>query len=381
MKIFVQLFFLIAISASVMGQKNKSEFSINGTLKGFGDNVHAVYINYSKDGKSKVDSSIIKKGKYSFSGEISSPVLANIRLRMKPDSSGKAVPLTMKDVSTVYLEPSKINITSVDSFSNMTVKGSKAHVEYKDLVKKADRNDLLQPLYAKYSELNKAGDNEGKEQVMEEINKLREETRGVYKQFVKDAPNSPIVFYALEQVAGYDMDPLEVEPLYGHLSEAHKNSTTGKEFKERIEAAKKTMVGAMAMDFTQNDTSGIPVSLSSFKGKYVLIDFWASWCGPCRVENPNVVAAFEKYNKEGFDILGVSLDRPNDKDKWLKAIYDDKLTWTHVSDLKFWDNEVSRMYGIRAIPQNFLVDPQGKIVAKNLRGKALHDKLEELLGN
>lgn len=140
------------------------------------------------------------------------------------------------------------------------------------------------------------------------------------------------------------------------------------------------MVGVMAMDFTQTDTAGVPVSLSSFRGKYVLIDFWASWCGPCRVENPNVVAAYQKYHDKGFDIIGVSLDRPNDKDKWLKAIYDDNLTWTHVSDLKFWDNEVSRMYGVRAIPQNYLIDPQGKIVAKNLRGKALHDKLEELLG-
>jgi peroxiredoxin len=121
------------------------------------------------------------------------------------------------------------------------------------------------------------------------------------------------------------------------------------------------------------------VSLSSFKGKYVLVDFWASWCGPCRQENPNVVKAFNKFKDKNFTILGVSLDRPNAKDRWLKAIHDDGLAWNHVSDLKYWDNEVAKLYGIRAIPQNLLLDPQGKIIARNLNGEALDKKLEEVI--
>jgi len=129
------------------------------------------------------------------------------------------------------------------------------------------------------------------------------------------------------------------------------------------EISKKTAVGKYALDFTQNDTLGKPVSLSSFKGKYVLVDFWASWCGPCRQENPNVVKAFNKYRDKNFTILGVSLDRPNAKDRWLKAIHDDGLAWNHVSDLKYWDNEVAKVTrkhndcNIICIPARFVALP------------------------
>jgi peroxiredoxin len=380
MKSFVHLVFLTLLSVSAFAQKGNNKFTIAGTLQGFGDNVHAIYMNYSKDGKPKIDSAIVNNGKYSFTGELDEPVVANLRVRWKPAEDGSVPRLVARDIAMVYIEPGNMTFTSVDSFSNIKVKGSKSQDAFVDLLKKIDRSDKYKALYAKYDEKKNADDKEGMEAVMEEINKLSEEVRKEYKDYVQKNPNSPVAFYALEQYAGYDIDPVDVEPLFNLLPESKRTSVAGTAFKERIEKAKKTMVGVMAMDFTQTDTAGVPVSLSSFRGKYVLIDFWASWCGPCRVENPNVVAAYQKYHDKGFDIIGVSLDRPNDKDKWLKAIYDDNLTWTHVSDLKFWDNEVSRMYGVMAIPQNYLIDPQGKIVAKNLRGKALHDKLEELLG-
>ena len=133
------------------------------------------------------------------------------------------------------------------------------------------------------------------------------------------------------------------------------------------------------MDFTQDDTLGNPVSLSSFRGKFVLIDFWASWCGPCRAENPNVVNVYNKHKDNNFHIVGVSLDRPGQKERWMKAIHDDGLYWTQLSDLKFWDNEVARQYGIRAIPQNLLLDPDGRIIAKNLRGEELAKKVDEVV--
>jgi len=138
------------------------------------------------------------------------------------------------------------------------------------------------------------------------------------------------------------------------------------------------MVGSPAPAFTRPDLDGKPVSLKSFSGKVVLVDFWASWCGPCRRENPNVVKVFNKFKDKNFTILSVSLDQPTGREKWLEAIHKDGLTWTHVSDLKYWDNAVAKQYAIRAIPQNFLLDPQGKIIAKNLRGEDLDAKLTEV---
>jgi peroxiredoxin len=202
----------------------------------------------------------------------------------------------------------------------------------------------------------------------------------VMGDLIRKNPSSPVAFLALQQYAGWDLNPDKIEPLFNSLPEAVRAYPSVKSFKEQLETAKLTGIGRVAPEFTQNDTLDQPVQLSSFKGRYLLIDFWASWCGPCRQENPNVVKVFNQYKDKNFHILGISLDRAGQKDKWMKAIHDDNLTWSHVSDLKFWDNAVSKQYGIRAIPQNLLLDPAGKIIAKNLRGEALAKKMEELLG-
>ena len=182
----------------------------------------------------------------------------------------------------------------------------------------------------------------------------------------------------METYARTNLDPVRLQPLFDGLDSDVRHSTAGKAFQEKLVIAAKTAIGQNAMEFTQSDTLGNPVKLSAFRGKYLLLDFWASWCGPCRAENPNVVKAYAEYHTKGFEILGVSLDRPGAKDNWLKAIHDDNLAWTQVSDLQFWNNAVAKEYGVSSIPQNFLIDPTGKIIAKNLRGDELEKKLSEL---
>ncbi|MRG45042.1 redoxin domain-containing protein [Chitinophaga sp. SYP-B3965] len=201
-------------------------------------------------------------------------------------------------------------------------------------------------------------------------------------QWIDAHPNSPISVFIMYNI---------YEPLYGKLTIDEQETILNKlqpgALKNKIAEAMRfsirterlTGIGKTAPDFTQNDTLGKPVSLKDFRGKYVLVDFWASWCAPCRRENPNVVKAFNQYKDKGFTVLGVSLDQAGKKDAWLKAIHDDGLTWTHVSDLKYWNNAVAKLYDVKAVPVNFLVGPDGSILAKNLRGDALHKKLAELL--
>lgn len=172
------------------------------------------------------------------------------------------------------------------------------------------------------------------------------------------------------------MAPLRLQQLFGTLSAEVKNSPFGQMASMQINMMAATAIGAHAPAFTLNDTKGNPVSLSSYRGKYVLIDFWASWCGPCRAENPNVVRAYNEYKNKNFTILGVSLDKS--KASWLDAIRQDGLEWTQVSDLGGWNNTAAQLYHVSTIPTNFLIDPSGKIIAKNLRGAALENMLAKI---
>ena len=188
--------------------------------------------------------------------------------------------------------------------------------------------------------------------------------------------------YAAMGLISYFLGGLRNTPLADSLlsnAEAGPNRNNGevKFFRKRIDILKQLVIGNSAPDFTQTDTSGKPVKLSSYKGKYLLLDFWASWCRPCREENPNVVAAYQKFSKHNFTILSVSLDEK--KDNWINAVKKDNLAWTQVSDLKGWDDEAAQLYAIDSIPQNYLIDPDGKIIATDLRGTNLDYTLAKIL--
>ena len=190
-------------------------------------------------------------------------------------------------------------------------------------------------------------------------------------------PASPVSAYFVVKDFAYKLDLEEMKSVRSKLDASLDGTSYVQQIESMIARMEKVQVGSEAPDFTLPDVNGNLVSLSSFRGKYVLVDFWAAWCPDCRKENPNIVSAWEKYKNKNFAILGVSLDR--NRDQWLAAIEKDKLTWTQVSDLKYWSSEAAVLYCIRWIPMSFLIDPEGKIVAIGLEGEELHNKLEELL--
>lgn len=370
-----KLFYLLALPAFAFIIPSGKQAKIKGYMKLIKP-VEWVYLTYrTTDGGLVKDSTRLDNGEFKFEVKIAEPILASLWIYLEKEEGKRP----KQDIVPLFLEPGKIEITINDSMRSAKITGSKAHkayLAYLEIQKLV--SEKISELSKQYMEFNKSKDEAGMKKIQEEMKKVNEE---MYSTYLINNPKSPIALFILKRYVGAwnDVDVTKIEPLFASLPASVKEWPSAKDFARQIEATKKTMVGVYAMDFTQNDTLGKPVSLSSFKGKYVLVDFWASWCGPCRKENPNVVKAFNVYNNKGFTILSVSLDQPGKQQAWLDAIHKDGLTWTHVSDLKYWDNAVAKQYGIKSIPQNLLLDPTGKIIARNIRGEEIQKKLEEFI--
>jgi peroxiredoxin len=341
----------------------KKTFELKGNIAGLTS--PKIMLRYETGGKTVIDTSVVFNGSFIFRGTLDGP------------TSSQMMATDFKFMHNQYLENANMTMVKKDSTSEVVFSGSATEDENTAFNKY--RSALGDKIYLLRQELEKssATDAAGTEKrAKAELYPLYDSMNLKIESYVKLHPKSLISLIELSKIAG-SIDTKQLGVVFSSLDKSLQESAIGKGIATSIDARLKTEVGVAAIPFTQKNGKGEDISLASFKGKYVLIDFWASWCGPCRAENPNVVKSYNKYKDKGFVILGVSLDQ--DSTKWKAAIEKDSLLWTQVSDLKGWQNAVAVQYGIQAIPANFLLGPDGVIIAKDLRAEALEKKLAELL--
>ena len=363
-------FIIISIFAfASLFAKAQDNFVINGQLTKAPDGTFVSMYYENIDGAKVEGHASVKDGHFCIKGSIKNPV--KIFMFMKKDSLANG----NSEMQDFFLDKGKTTIIGTDKLATAVITGGKTQTEY--LLLQSQLSDLNK----KYADLLEQATKAKAEKNEEAFKKIQDEARPVYAKqcdikdaFVLKHPNS---YVSLDLVflisANIKMD--RFGPLYRALSADVLKNTKGKQVIDRWQAAQKTASGK-AFDFTQPDVNGNTFTLSSLKGKYVLVDFWASWCSPCRAENPNLLKNYLQYKDKNFEMVSISLDE--NKAAWLNAVKQDKLPWIQVSDLKGFKNAIAIECDINAIPQNILVDPKGIIIGKNLRGMDLDKKLASI---
>ncbi len=344
-------------------------FKIDGTIKKFDGKT--IYLHHKWDEKDYTDSAKVVKGKFIFNLKSVDPNMYWFTLTRDINAQPNYI---------FFADEAPIKTTLLaDSLPYSAIEAGQAqrdYVDYRMII--ANFISLQQKMQTDYNTALQNGDMNAQNAIKNEYQNLNSQFINGLKSFVRTHPKSAVSGFVIYSDFNNPNIPLsEVEEALGYIDKSIQNTKFMKLANKRLDLIRGTTVGYPANNFSQSAPDGKIVNLTDFKGKFVLVDFWASWCRPCRMENPNVVSAYNRFKDKGFTVLGVSMD--SNRDPWLAAIKQDNLTWTHVSDLKGWGNEVGKLYGVTGIPQNFLIDKDGKIVAKDLRGPALDEKLAELL--
>lgn len=357
---------VLAAFVSTSFKDGNDSFEVLGTTKGFKDSAK-IYIENPETGY--IDSAYILNNKFKFTGHVDAPTPFVIRTSFFDG---------MPEFNMLWIENSKITIEAEKgSLKSAQVKGSKVNEQnsvYRKLMQKIGLSQ--DSLYMALSMAEQESDSLAFPKLIQKQHSLMKQQSDLSCQFIKDHPDYLLSVYHLSSLVR-SLSKEESKKLYDCLSADNQKTKYGQQVFQYLKLSKTFKVGDTAENFSSTDLNGKQVSLSDFKGKYVLLEFWGSGCGPCRMENPNLRNTYKTFKEKKFEILGVTVDQ-NKKD-WERAVKDDSMNWTTVSDLKGINGTAATIYSIQAIPTNFLINPEGVIIAMNLRGDNLAKKLGEIL--
>lgn len=372
-----RLFALACLLAGMIQVNAQENFTLNVHIDNLikGDKFFLCYQNVP--GSIKIDSAEVVGNNFTYKGSTVRPQRAFMFLA--PANSGFGRGLNSMVGTPVYLEKGVINVSANQNLrTNLHVGGTRLNDELQAF--NATTTPFDEQYKKAYEEARQAywkGDSATMKKASMTLSTITKNKEAAEFNFFKTHLDSEIALNWLERKYNIVQEKSEAEKLFAQMSDRIKNSFAGKRYQAKLNATQAIEVNVMAPDFKAADKNGKEIALSSLRGKYVLLDFWASWCGPCRKENPNVLKAYNAYKDKNFTVLGFSLDER--KDAWTKAVEADKMPWTQISDLKAWNSPIAAKYGVQAIPSNFLIDPNGKIIATNLRGAKLEAELAKVL--